>query len=263
VVDKATKLQTLFDRIELVDTRGEVLKRDMEIELLKAKLAAVERGDRAAIPQLEQQFSARLAELEKDREHLRRCNSGSEFMRPEDQARVRQIAVRRWVGPDGQARDFLSGEEIDNLCIAKGTLNPTERAIIEEHVALTLRMLNALPWPKSLHNVPEYAGSHHETLDGGGYHRGLREQDLPIQARIICLADVFEALTARDRPYKPGKPLSEVLDILGRMVRDRQIDPDLFEVFIREGVWLNYARQYLQPEQIDAVDLNQIPEYTH
>ena len=125
---------------------------------------------------------------------------------------VRQIAVRRWVGPDGQARDFLSGEEIDNLCIAKGTLNPTERAIIEEHVALTLRMLNALPWPKSLHNVPEYAGSHHETLDGGGYHRGLREQDLPIQARIICLADVFEALTARDRPYKPGKPLSEVLE---------------------------------------------------
>ena len=263
VVDKATKLQTLFDRIELVDTRGEVLRRDLEIELLKAKLAAVECGDRAAIPQLEQQFSARLAELEEDREHLRRCNSGSEFMRPEDQARVRQIAARRWVGPDGQARNFLSEEEIDNLCIAKGTLNPAERAIIEEHVALTLRMLNALPWPKSLHNVPEYAGSHHETLDGGGYHRGLREQDLSIQARIICLADVFEALTARDRPYKPGKPLSEVLDILGRMVRDRQIDPDLFEVFVREGVWLNYARQYLQPEQIDTVDLSQIPEYTH
>ncbi|QQS53777.1 MAG: GAF domain-containing protein [Candidatus Competibacteraceae bacterium] len=263
VVDKATKLQTLFDRIELVDTRGEVLKRDMEIELLKAKLAAVERGDLAAIPRLEQQFSTRLAELEADREHLRRCNSGSEFMRPEDQARVRQIAARRWVGPDGQERDFLSGEEIDNLCIAKGTLNPAERAIIEEHVALTLRMLNALPWPKSLHNVPEYAGSHHEKLDGGGYHRGLGEQDLSIQARIICLADVFEALTARDRPYKSGKPLSEVLHILGQMVRDRQIDSDLFEVFVREGVWLNYARQYLQPEQIDVVDPSQIPEQTH
>ncbi len=263
VVDKATKLQTLFDRIELVDTRGEVLKRDMEIELLQAKLAAVERGDRAAIPLLEQRFHSQLAELEEDREHLRRCNSGSEFMRPEDQARVEQIAARRWVGPDGQERDFLSAEETDNLCIAKGTLNPAERAIIEEHVALTLRMLSALPWPKSLHNVPEYAGSHHEKLDGGGYHRGLREQELPIQARIICLADVFEALTARDRPYKSGKPLSEVLDILGRMVRDRHIDADLFEVFIREGIWLNYARQYLQPEQIDAVDLGQIPEYTH
>ena len=151
--------------------------------------------DRAAIPLLEQQFSARLAELEADREHLRRCNSGGEFMRPEDQARVREIAARRWVGPDEREHDFLSEEETDNLCIAKGTLNPAERAIIEEHVALTLRMLNALPWPKSLHNVPEYAGSQHETLDGGGYPRGLREQDLPIQARIICLADVFEALT--------------------------------------------------------------------
>ncbi|MGB5063409.1 MAG: HD domain-containing phosphohydrolase [Candidatus Competibacter sp.] len=262
VVDKATKLQTLFDRIELVDTRSEVLKRDLEIELLKAKLAAVARGDHAAIPQLERQFSTRLAELEEDLEHLRRCNSGSEFMRPEDQARVRQIAARRWVGSNGQERNFLSEEETDNLCITKGTLNPAERVIIEEHVALTLRLLSALPWPKSLHNVPEYAGSHHEKLDGGGYHRGLREQDLPIQARIICLADVFEALTARDRPYKSGKPLSEVLAILGRMVRDRQIDSDLFEVFIREGVWLNYAQQYLEPEQIDAVDLNQIPEYT-
>ncbi len=262
VVDKSTKLETLCDRIEWVETRGEVLKRDLEIELLKAKLAAVERGDRAAIPLLERQFRARLVELEEDLEHVRRCNSGGEFMRPEDQARVRRIAARRWIGPDGRERDFLSGEETSNLCIAKGTLNPAERGVIEEHVALTLRMLSALPWPKSLRNVPEYAGSHHEKLDGGGYHRGLRESDLSTQARIICLADVFEALSADDRPYKSGKPLSEVLDILGRMVRDHQIDPDLFDVFIREGIWLNYARQYLQPEQIDAVDLNRIPGYT-
>jgi len=215
VVDKATKLETLCDRIEWVETRGEVLKRDLEIELLKARLAAVERGDRAAIPLLEQQFHAQLVELEEDMEHVRRCNFGGEFMQPEDQARVRRIAARRWVGPDGQERDFLSEEETSNLCIAKGTLNPAERAVIEEHVALTLRMLSALPWPKSLRNVPEYAGSHHEKLDGGGYHRRLGESDLSTQARIICLADVFEALTAADRPYKSGKPLSEVLDILG------------------------------------------------
>ena len=263
VVDKSTKLETLFDRIELVDTRAEVLKRDLEIAFLKAKLAAVERGDHAAIPQLEQHFHTQLTALEQDRKHLRHCNSGGESMQPEDQARVRQIATRRWVGPDGQERDFLSEEEIENLCITKGTLNPAERAIVEEHVALTLRMLNSLPWPKSLRNVPEYAGSHHERLDGGGYHRGLSEQNLPIQARIICLADVFEALTARDRPYKAGKPLSEVLHILGQMVRDHQIDPDLFDVFVREGVWLDYAQQYLQSEQIDTVDLNRIPGYTH
>jgi HD-GYP domain-containing protein (c-di-GMP phosphodiesterase class II) len=261
VVDKATKLETLFDRIALVDTRFEVLERDAEIAWLNDKLAAVERGDAAAIPMLEQRFRQRRAELESDRDHLRRCNIGGEFMQPEDQARIQRIAAYRWVGPDGQASDFLSEDEVRNLCITKGTLNPDERAVIEEHVALTLRMLNTLPWPKTLHNVPEYAGCHHEQLDGSGYHRGLGEADLPLPARIICLADVFEALTASDRPYKLGKPLSEVLNILGHMVRDHQIDPDLFDIFIRDGIWLDYARQYLQPEQIDAVNVSQIPGY--
>ncbi|MFO7641798.1 MAG: HD domain-containing phosphohydrolase [Candidatus Competibacteraceae bacterium] len=262
VVDKATKLEMLFDRIHLVDTRFEVLKRDARIEWLQEQLAAAERGEDAELPGLEQRFRERLARLEADREHLRRCNAGGEFMRPEDQDRVRQIAGYRWVGPDGRECPFLSEDELHNLCIARGTLNPRERTVIEEHVALTLRMLNTLPWPKTLRNVPEYAGSHHEKLDGSGYHRGLGELNLSMPARIIGLADVFEALTARDRPYKPGKPLSEVLTILGCMVRDRQIDPDLFDVFVREGIWLDYARQYLQPEQLDSVNLSQIPGYT-
>jgi len=188
-------------------------------------------------------------------------NTGGEFMRPEDQERVRRIAAYRWVGPDGQEHDFLSEDEAHNLCIAKGTLNPDERLIIEEHVALTLRMLSTLPWPNTLRNVPEYAGCHHEQLDGRGYHRGLSEAELPTPARIICLADVFEALTASDRPYKPGKSLSEVLNILGWMVQEHRIDPDLFDVFVRDGVWLDYAQRYLKPEQIDAVDVNRIPGY--
>jgi len=261
VVDKATKLETLFDRITLLDTRFEVLKRDAEIALLKDKLGAAMRGDVAAIPVLEQRFRHRLAELDSDRDHLRRCNRGGEFMQPEDQERVRRIAGNCWIGPDGRESAFLSEDEVSDLCIAKGTLNPDERAVIEEHVALTLRMLNTLPWPKTLRNVPEYAGSHHEQIDGGGYHRGLGKADLPMPARIICLADVFEALTARDRPYKPGKPLSEVLNILGQMVQDHRIDPDLFDVFIRDGIWLDYARRYLLPEQIDEVNLSQIPGY--
>jgi HD-GYP domain-containing protein (c-di-GMP phosphodiesterase class II) len=261
VVDKATKLETLFDRIALVDTRFEVLKRDAEIAFLNEKLAALERGDPAAVPALEQRFRQRLAELDSDREHLRRCNTGGEFMRPEAQERVRRIATYRWVGPEGQEDDFLSEDETRNLCISRGTLNPGERAVIEQHVALTLRMLNTLPWPNTLRNVPEYAGCHHEQLDGRGYHRGLGEAQLPTPARIICLADVFEALTASDRPYKIGKPLSEVMNILGQMVRDRRIDPDLFDVFVREGVWLDYARQYLRPEQIDEVDASRIPGY--
>ena len=262
VVDKATKLETLFDLIHHVDTRFEVLKRDVEIDCLKAKLVAVERGDHAVIPGLEQCFRDRLTELNAAREHLRRCNIGGEFMLPEAQERVRQIAAYRWVGPDGQERNFLSEDEVANLCIAKGTLNPNERTLIEGHVALTLRMLKTLPWPKPLGNVPDYAGSHHEKLDGSGYHRGLHGSELTTQARIIGLADVFEALTARDRPYKPGKPLSEVLNILGRMVQDQQLDSDLFDVFVRNRIWLDYARQYLLPEQMDAVDVDQIPGYT-
>lgn len=262
VVDKATKLETILDGIELVDARFEILKRDARIERLTGELAALGRGDPAAVPLLEQRFHQRLAELEDDRDHLHRCNVGGESMAAADQERVRRIAGRRWVGPDGRERAFLSEDEVRNLCIAKGTLNPEERATIEEHVALTLRMLNALPWPNHLRNVPEYAGSHHEQLDGGGYHRGLREQQLSTQARIICLADVFEALTARDRPYKPGKPLSEALAILGEMTQDHRIDPDLFDVFVRDGIWLEYARRYLPPEQIDVVDVGRIPGYT-
>ncbi len=262
VVDKATKLETIFDRIHLVDTRFEVLKRDAEIEFLKEKLAAVERGDSAAIPALEQQWAQRRAELEEERECVRRNNTGGELMDAAAQKQIRRIATRRWVGVDGQECNFLSEDEVRNLCISRGTLNPDERTIIEEHVALTMRMLDNLPWPATLRNVPEYAGCHHERLDGRGYHRGLSEAALPLPARIICLADVFEALTARDRPYKPGKMLSEVLTILGRMVQDHQIDADLFNVFVREGVWMDYARQYLLPDQIDAVDLNQIPGYS-
>ncbi len=261
VVDKSTKLETIFDRIALLDTRFEVLKRDAEIACLQQKLAAMEHNDPEAIPLLERQLRARLTELDDHRAFLRACNIGGEFMPPEAQERVQRIATERWRGPDGQEQNFLSDDELSNLCIPKGTLNPTERAVIEEHVALTMRMLNTLPWPQSLRQVPEFAGSHHEKLDGHGYHRGLTATELPTASRIICLADVFEALTARDRPYKPGKPLSEVLTILGQMVQDHQIDADLFDVFVREGIWLDYARQYLQPEQLDAVDVSRIPGY--
>lgn len=261
VVDKATKLETIFDRIHLIDTRFEVLKRDAEITYLKEKLAALERGDAAVLPELERRFQKALAELDADREFVRRNNTGGEFMDTAAQHQIGHIAARRWVGVNGEECNFLSTEEVRNLCISRGTLNPEERKVIEEHVKLTMRLLQSLAWPNNLRNVPEYAGCHHERLDGRGYHRGINESRLPMPARIICLADVFEALTAKDRPYKPAKPLSEVLTILGRMVLERHIDPDLFDVFVRQNLWLDYARQYLAPEQIDAVDLHKIPGY--
>ncbi len=261
VVDKATKLQTIFDRINLVATRFEVLKRDAEIEMLRAKVKAIEHQDEASARRAEEAFASRMRQLESDREFLRRTNVGSERMRPEDQARVSQIARYPWRNERGENDRFLTREEEDNLNIAYGTLNTEEREIINHHIVATIKMLEALPWPSHLMNVPEYAGGHHERMDGKGYPKGLTREQMSIPARVMGIADIFEALTAKDRPYKAGKTLSESLAILGRFKQNGHIDPDLFDIFVREKVYLAYAREFLDPEQIDEVDESGIPGF--
>jgi HD-GYP domain-containing protein (c-di-GMP phosphodiesterase class II) len=259
VVEKATKLETICDRIEMVDTRFEVLKRDAEIRALKATLAAGSDAGRHA--QISAALSAELARMESDRAFLRHANIGSEFMTPNDQQRVRDIARHRWIGPDGNERNLLSDEEIDNLTIRAGTLNAQEREVINNHIVVSIRMLESLPWPKHLHDVPEYAGGHHERMDGKGYPRGLRGDQMSVQARMMAIADIFEALTAKDRPYKKGKTLTESLRILGEFRLRNHIDPDLFDVFIRQKVYLQYAQRFMDPAQIDEVDESSIPGY--
>ena len=261
VVDKATKLQTIFDRIELVATRFEVLKREAETEMLRAKIKAIEAGDDASVRRAEEAYAAKIRQYDDDREFLRRTNIGSERMKPEDQARVSQIAKYTWTNERGEHERFLSKDEEMNLNIAYGTLNTEERGIINHHIVATIKMLEALPWPRHLLNVPEYAGGHHERMDGKGYPRGLTREQMSVQARVMGIADIFEALTAKDRPYKPGKTLSESLGILGRMKQGGHIDPDLFDIFVREKVYLQYAREFLDPEQIDDVDETKIPGY--
>lgn len=263
VVDKSTKLQTLLDRIELVDARFEVLKRDSEIAMLRALAnisplpqAGEGAGEGEAIRALHE---ARVRQLDDDREFLRHCNVGSEAMSAEEQQRVRQIGAYRWRNTGGAEADFLSADEIENLTIRAGTLTAAEREIINHHIVVTIKMLEALPWPKHLKNVPEYAGGHHERMDGKGYPRGLIRDQMSVQARVMGIADIFEALTAKDRPYKIGKTLTESLTILGKFKLDGHVDPDLFDVFIREKVYLDYARQFLAAEQIDEVDLSRIP----
>jgi len=257
VVDKATKLHTLFDRIQLLDTRFEVLKRDAEIALLREIAAAgadVQRGEAAR-----QNYAAREMQLDQDREFLRHCNVGSEAMSAEAQQRVRQIAAYQWRDAGGNACNFLSEDEVENLTIRAGTLTAAEREIINHHIDVTIKMLESLPWPRHLKNVAEYAGGHHERMDGKGYPRGLTREQMSVQARVMGIADIFEALTAKDRPYKKGKTLTESLTILGQFKLGGHIDPDLFDVFIREKVYLDYAKQFLAPEQIDEVDLSKIP----
>lgn len=255
VVDKATKLQTIFDRIELIDTRFEVLKRDAEIAMLKARLAVRASPEPDAESELETKFSRQIAQIDSDREFLRRANIGSESMREEDRQAVRDIGARyRWVDAQGATTDFLTADEIENLVIRSGTLTRAERDIINNHIVVTIKMLESLPWVKHLKRVPEYAGGHHERMDGKGYPRGLTRDQMPVQTRIMGIADIFEALTANDRPYKPGKTLSESLAILKKFSLNGHIDPDLFEIFVRSKVYLKYAQAFLGPEQMDAVD---------
>ncbi len=255
VVDKATKLETLCDRIDLVETRFEVLKRDQEIAALRAQLAMRECKDANAEAKLWVDCRARIQALDGDREFLRKANQGAEYMQEADLQRVRDIGTKNvWRSVSGVETEFLSADEMENLTIRAGTLTSAERDTINYHIVATIKMLEQLPWPKHLRNVPEYAGGHHERMDGKGYPRGLTRDQMSVQARVMGIADIFEALTARDRPYKQGMKLSQAMGIMHKFRMNGHIDPDLFEVFVREGVYLRYAEQFLDPWQIDEIN---------
>jgi len=304
VVDKATKLETIYDRIHEIRMRFEVLRRDAEISLLKKTLG------KDALTTIEQQLLPIADDLTRDFEFVAKCNVGAEFMADEKIDRINNLADKKWfryfdnrlgLGPEESLRvsneaqtlpveeplladrpdhiiarerniealydgyDFnltipdhlYNRGEIHNLSVKKGTLTEEERFKINEHIMQTIVMLEKLPLSKDLKRVPEYAGTHHETLTGSGYPRKLGEEDLSIPARITALADIFEALTASDRPYKKAKTLSESIKILSFFKKDRHIDPELFDLFLTSGIYLEYARKYLSEDQIDAVNISE------
>ena len=255
IVDKATKLQTLFDRVHLIDTRFEVLKRDAEIAALRKQLELRKEVDAEADARIWQGYRDEVRVLDEDREFLRKTNTGGEAMKDADLQRVRDIGSRRkWRNVDAVETEFLTADEVVNLTIRGGTLTLKERDVINYHIVATIKMLEQLPWPKHLTNVPEYAGGHHERMDGKGYPKGLTREQMSVQARMMGIADIFEALTARDRPYKPGMKLSQAMGIMANFKKNGHIDPDLFNVFVKEKVYLKYAQQFLDPQQIDEVD---------
>ena len=259
IMDKSRKLETVFDRIILLETRFELVKRDMKIAYLTRLSNSEIKADRAA---LQVQFDASIAQLDKDFEFVVKANIGGEFMTQEDQAYIKTIGQSHQVTINGCTTALLSEEEIYNLCIARGTLNNEERAIINRHMDITVEMLDSLPFPKHLKRVPEFAGGHHEKMDGTGYPKKLTREQMSIPARIMAIADIFEALTASDRPYKDGKKISECLKIMGYMKLDNHIDPDLFDVFVKEKVYLDYASEFLKPEQLDHIAFDKIPGFT-
>jgi HD-GYP domain-containing protein (c-di-GMP phosphodiesterase class II) len=261
VVDKATKLETIYDRINTVDTRFEVLKRDAAIDCLQLKLERLKNNPSLDCAELDKKLEQRLAQLDDDREFIRKCNIGGEFMDAPLQQRVHDIGEYRWINADGVNAKFFDENELENLTIVKGTLTHEEREVINNHMAVTIRMLAQLPFPKHLQNVPEYAGGHHERMDGKGYPNGLIREQMSLQARMMGIADIFEALSASDRPYKTGKPLTECLRILGQMKKDNHVDPDIFDVFVRDKVYLRYAEEFLPKSQIDRVDHADVPGF--
>ena len=260
VVDKATKLETIYDRIETIDTRYEILKRDAEIEILKQKLAAAEKGDMLEFKTLDQTLTNTIKQLEEDLDFLHLSNTGGEHMSEADKERVRKIGKQMWEH-QGDEIPLLNDNEIYNLTIEKGTLTSEEREVINNHIVATINMLTSLPFPKHLRNIPEFAGGHHERIDGKGYPLGLTGEQMSLQARMMAIADIFEALTAKDRPYKDGKKLSTALHILGSMKEEGHIDPDLFKLFIDAGIYQHYADKYLDANQIDKIEASVIPGY--
>ncbi len=254
VVDKGMKLETITDRIEVMDTRFEVLKRDAEISMLKKQIALIKKGSaNGAIKTLETDLETQTNQLSSDQTFIQKTNRGGEFMEEEDQQRVSNIGNYKWK-LEGEEINLFDEKDVRNLQIPKGTLLPEEREIINDHIVITIDMLEKLPYPKKLRNVPEFAGGHHEKLDGTGYPKGLKDEEMSVQAKMMAIADIYEALTAADRPYKDGKKLSQAMRIMGFMKKDYEIDQDLFEIFVKEGVYKLYAEKYLGDDQLDEVD---------
>ena len=246
VVDKGTKLETIFDRIELVKTRMEILKRDVEIDFLKRQL-------NGSLPEFDEKYKQAIKEIDENIKFIEECNIGGEFMKSELQDKIVAISKQK-LFLNNKEMNILTDNEVRNLNITKGTLLPEERDIINDHISITIDMLEELPYPKNLKNIPEFAGGHHEKMDGTGYPKGLKADQMSPQAKIMAIADIYEALTAADRPYKEGKKLSQAMRIMGFMKNDYHIDEDLFEIFVNSGVYKKYAEDHVASNQIDQID---------
>lgn len=250
VLEKSTKLHLLQDGINAIEARITASYAQQQLHYLQQQCASHLNTEQHQ--QLEQMIATGLQELE----FLKAANKGGESMDEASKQRVQQLAATEWMGLDGHARSLLTDAEIGFLCIERGTLSHQERQIINNHIQVTIDMLEELPFPKKLRNVPEYAGGHHEKMDGTGFPRGLKRDQMSIPARMMAIADIFEALTAKDRPYKDPMKLSQALKIMKNMRDSNHIDADLYELFIRKKVWQEYAETALLPEQMDVDNPN-------
>ena len=246
IMDKSTKLEMVCDRIETIDLRIETLIQSTYAQFWKAKAL-----NKLPTGTTEESVEKEVTTLKEMRSFLRKINIGGESLAATDIEKINAIEQILYTDVDGLPAPLIDEYERLNLSVKRGTLNSEERLVINNHMVATVNMLDSMPFPKHLQRVPEYAGGHHEKMDGMGYPKGLKKEEMSIPARIMAIADIFEALTASDRPYKRGKKISECLKIMDHMRDTNHIDPDIFEVFIKEKVWLQYAKEELSEDQID------------
>ena len=261
IMEKATKLETIFDRISFIDAKFEIVSRDLKINYQEQIISAMKNGKPVEVQQLERLLDTELKQVALDRALLQRINVGGEFLGDKELAQIERIAKHYHLVINDVKTPLLNDDEVENLSIRRGTLTAGEHDVMKRHMDVTKNILDALPFPKHLSKVSEYALGHHEKLDGTGYPRGLTKEQMSVPARLMAITDIFEALSAVDRPYKKAKPVSECLFILGTMVEKNHLDPDIFAVFIESGVYKNYISEYANPEQLDNVDLDNLPGY--
>ncbi len=247
LLDKATKLHLLNDGIETVKARFVALMSQTETQYIKQMLT-----DPSQQETLQQQLNQLIQTLKEECAFIELANKGGEFMSAEAKQRIKDIGQRSYVDHQGQLQRLLTDKEIEFLCIERGTITFDERQKINDHMKVTIQMLESLPFPKNLKRVPEYAGGHHEKMDGTGFPKGLKREQMSWPARMMAIADIFEALTASERPYKPAMKISQALSIMQRMRDQNHIDPDLYQLFLQARVWYEYGNRFLKPEQLDV-----------
>jgi HD-GYP domain-containing protein (c-di-GMP phosphodiesterase class II) len=243
IVEKGKKLESIFDRINYVALRFHYITKTLELEAYKKKVELLkQKAPREEIDNLDRETQKKLQEIEESKKLVMLCNEPGEFLDDEKIEKLRKLAKMTYKEGEKQL-PLLSEDELLNLSIRKGSITEAERQKMQDHAAISLKMLEQIPFTKKLKNIPLFAGAHHEYLNGKGYPKGLKGDEIPLEGRILAVVDVAEALSAQDRPYKKGMPLEQVYKILGFMVKDGELDPQVVDLIIKEKVLERYLEE--------------------
>ena len=245
IVEKAKKLQTIFDRIQYVRLRMAYISQKIELEGQEAKIKILQNGSSPEkLNSIEKETLEKLMEIEEIQRFINKCNEPGEFLDDEILVRLKEVSEKTYIDDAGEQQPFLTADELVNLSIRRGSITEKERQKMQGHAAVTLKMLKQIPFTKKLKNIPDFAGAHHEFLNGKGYPLGLKGDEISFEGRLMAVTDIAEALTASDRPYKKAMPLETVYRILRSMVEGGELDPNLVELFIEREVYKIYQEKH-------------------